>query len=358
MKDGLRTRKRDGDPDRREDPDQDDRPTSKESTHNIRKRHVFPTDSQLLCGTVLTARWRLARHIRCLLRDRRDGISHHLASGDDLQGVSVGARDVLVALGRRWYIVVLGFALTAGAAWYVYDANPPEYSARGLVLLLPPDSDADAGPSNPFLQLGGLDLTARVLVATYSTSSFEDEIAEVSPTAEVEVGIDESTRGGVVSVTVTDASADLALTTLSYALATVPERMAELQSEVGVAASASVTSMMLAVDTEAEADTQSLTRLLVVVIGGGVGVTLLIALMLDSLLTRNRRRGTMNWTLRRRDRRKRGTADDEGTPDPEEFERDDDLGHAEGPLPARHVSEPSISRRAVPGASTRRMPPA
>ena len=45
-------------------------------------------------------------------------------------------RGVLSALGRRWYFVLVGLLITAGGAWAALSITPPQYAARGLILLL------------------------------------------------------------------------------------------------------------------------------------------------------------------------------------------------------------------------------
>jgi len=223
----------------------------------------------------------------------------------------LAVREILSALARRWYVVVIGVLLTVGAGWYVYTESSPEYTARGLVLLLPAEGEAELAGSNPFLGLGGLELPARVLVATYSNSSFQEEVAEVSPTAEVEVSIDESTRGPVIVVEARDVGIDRTLSTLDYVIGTVGDRLDELQSEVGVDETAVVRSMVLTVDTAAEPDFQSLIRLLVIVGGGGIAVTLIAALVIDVLVERRTRRHSGLASGGRRRPRRKGTASSE-----------------------------------------------
>lgn len=191
-------------------------------------------------------------------------------------------------MGRRWYVLVIGLALTAGGGWYVYQQTPSDYTARSLVLLLPPVNTVDNASSNPFLQLGGLELTARVVVATYSGTAFQDEIAERAPDAEVQVSMDESTQGGVVAVDVKNRGEQQTLDLLDDVTETVSQRLDGLQSEVGVEQKDVVGSMLLAKDTEAKPDYQSLIRILVIVVGGGLVVTAALALVLDVLLRRRR----------------------------------------------------------------------
>lgn len=206
----------------------------------------------------------------------------------------MGIQEIFGAMGRRWYVVVVGVLVTLGAGWQIYQSTPPEYTARSLVLFLPPVGDTtapEAEGANPFLELAGLDLTARVVIATYSSTAFEEELAEVSEYAEVEVNIDDSTRGGIVAVTVKDRGEARTLSTLEYVTASVSERLVSLQQEVGVAEVDAVRSMPLAADTEATRDFQSLIRLLVIVVGGGLGLTFVLALVLDVVLVRRQRRG-------------------------------------------------------------------
>jgi len=202
----------------------------------------------------------------------------------------VGLREVLKALGRRWYVLLVGLALTGFGAWYVYDTAPREYTAHSLVLLLPPVATGEAAGSNPFLQLGGLDLTARVVVATYSSTDFADELERVSEHAKVEVTVDDTTRGGVIAVNVTDRGEARTLQTLKYVTGTVTQRLAGLQAEVNVKPADVVRSMELARDTKATPGLQGLIRKLVIVVGAGTALTVLLGLALDTLLQRGRRR--------------------------------------------------------------------
>ncbi|MGJ0391048.1 hypothetical protein [Microbacterium sp. CGR1] len=231
----------------------------------------------------------------------------------------MGIQEIFGALGRRWYVVVVGVLVTLGAGWQLYQTTPPEYTARSLVLLLPPQGDVTAPEAvgvNPFLELAGLDLTARVVIATYTSTAFEEELAEVSPDAEVEVNIDDSTRGGVIAVVAKDRGEAQTLRTLEYVTASVSERLASLQKEVGVADIDAVRSMQLATDTEATRDFQSLIRLLVIVVGAGFGVTFVLALVLDVVLVRRQRRGFMvrrerpSWFWKRKSAAVQGAADE------------------------------------------------
>lgn len=212
-------------------------------------------------------------------------------------------KGVLSALGRRWYFVLVGLLITVGAAWVAFSVMPPQYAARGLILLLPPPDTEAVDGGNPLLSLGGLDLPARVVVATFSTNAAQEDLAERFPDAEAEVAIEESTRGPIIAIDVIDTSADGALDTLTYISGRVTENLQTLQDEVGVPATAVMRSIPLTMDTEAEPDFSDLTRLLILVAVAGVVVTVFSVYALDALMTRTTRRG-----------RRRNSSDDDKTP--------------------------------------------
>jgi len=197
--------------------------------------------------------------------------------------------DVVKALARRWYVVLVGLLLTAGLAVSAYSVTPPEYNARALVLLLPgPNAVAEGG--NPFLALSGLEQPASIVVAYFASESAHTEVERLSRTAEYEVLLDDSTRGPVISVDVTDRTAEATLSTLDHLLTRIPEELARLQGEVDAPESSVITSMELAVDSEATRETSSTVRNVIAAVVVGVVVTGFAAFALDGLLLRRRMR--------------------------------------------------------------------
>lgn len=218
----------------------------------------------------------------------------------------MGVGDILAALGRRWYVLVAGLLLTVGIGLYVYQDTPPDYTARSLTLLLPPAGVGEEAGSNPFLELGGLELTSRVLAATYSGTEFQNDIAKRFPDAEVVVSIEESTQGGVIAVDVQNDGEETTMKLLDEVTSTVPQRLEQLQTEAGVADQDAVRTLLLASDTEATPDFQSVIRTLVIAVAGGIAVTVVLALLLDLLLAHLRRRKSgVNVRRSRHERRER-----------------------------------------------------
>lgn len=197
--------------------------------------------------------------------------------------------DVVKALARRWYVVLVGLILTVGLASAAYVATPSEYNARALVLLLPGSNTVGDG-GNPFLALSGLEQPASIVVAYFSSESAQTEVADRWPTAEYRVLLDDSTRGPVISVDVTDTSAESTLATLDYLQNRIPEELARLQGEVDAPAASVITSMPLAVDAEASRDASATIRNVIAAVVVGLVLTGFAAFALDGILLRRRAR--------------------------------------------------------------------
>lgn len=210
--------------------------------------------------------------------------------------------DVMRALGRRWYIVLLGLLLTAGLVFAAFRASPPEYHARGLVLLLPSESAVGKG-GNPFLLLSGLEQPAGILVAYFSSAPAQSEVKAISPTAEYIVGIEDSTRGPVIAVDVTAKTPQETLGTLNHIVNQMPTELARLQQQVDAPENARIGSMSLSVDQKAQSDRAATLRTMIAALVIGLVVTALAGYALDSFLLRRRMPTKLPPGRSRQDRR-------------------------------------------------------
>lgn len=193
--------------------------------------------------------------------------------------------DILDPIRRRWYVLLLGLMLAGGLVWATWALAPAQYAARGLVMLLP--SQETTGPKgNPLLNLGGLELPARVLVAYYASEPAQTDLARLAPKAEVQVSIEESTRGPIIAVDVTDVTPEGALFMLRHVADSIPENLARIQSEVGAAKASTVRSMPLVLDDEAIRDLNSTLRLMVAAGVAMLAITVFVAVSLDGILLR------------------------------------------------------------------------
>ena len=197
--------------------------------------------------------------------------------------------EVLRALGRRWYVVIVGLLATGGLAYGALVTSPPEYHARGLVLLLPSQAAVGKG-GNPFLQLSGLEQPAGILVASFSSAPARAEVEERSPTADYTIGIDDSTRGPVIAVDVTAASAAETMETLNHLVTRIPQELARLQAQVQAPSGTAIGSMPLTVDKKADVSRAGTIRTVIAALVVGLVGTGAAGYAVDALIQRRRLR--------------------------------------------------------------------
>lgn len=197
--------------------------------------------------------------------------------------------DVITALGRRWIVTVVGLLATAGLVYGASTIEPPVYTARALILLVPSEQVVGEG-GNPFLALGGLDLPARVVVAYYESDVAKERFSSGSADAEYVVAIEESTRGPVISVDVTDVSPAATLDTLELLTSSIPVELERLQEEVDAPKNTVVSTLVLAKDERAKTDNSGTVRMVIAAGGLGLVATVVAAVAVDGLV-RSRSRG-------------------------------------------------------------------
>jgi hypothetical protein len=199
--------------------------------------------------------------------------------------------DLIAAVGRQWMVSVAGLLATAALVWGAAAVEPPVYTARALVLLVPSEQAVGKG-GNPFLALGGLDLPARVVVAYYESDNAKAQFTSGSPDAEYVVAIEESTRGPVIAVDVTDETPQRALETLDLLTSSIPVELRRLQEEVEAPENAIVSTLVLAKDEQAETDTSGTVRMIIAAAGVGLVGTIVGAVATDGLRRSRLRRRT------------------------------------------------------------------
>jgi len=200
-------------------------------------------------------------------------------------------RGVTASLLRRWYVVLLGLALTTGLVYLAYTAVPPTYSAQGSVLLLPPGAAVPDG-SNALLQLGGLELPASLVVAYLTGDAVREPFDAQYPDATYEVVLDPVSRGPLIVLTVSAPTPDSVMDALGTALANIPDALASLQDQVDAPPSSRVRSTPLSVDTEPTTVVSATVRAVIAAAGLGLGLTLIGTVGVDSLASRRAERRT------------------------------------------------------------------
>jgi hypothetical protein len=211
----------------------------------------------------------------------------------------VDLAELVRAAGRRWYVLVAGLVLTAGLVLLVLRFVPPSYNVQTSVLLLPPISSVEPissvkkHPVNPFLNLGGLDVVGGVLSKAVTDSESVRSIVRDGSQAKYTVEPDATVAGSVLAVTVSDSSPAGAFRTLDAILKLTTTRLQTLQNSVGATGDSQVRLMVITKNSVAELDVASLVRTLIVVIAAGVVLTLLLAVSIDALVRRRKRRNAV-----------------------------------------------------------------
>jgi hypothetical protein len=199
----------------------------------------------------------------------------------------VYASDVLKVLRRRWYLVLTGLVLVAGASIGVFALVPTQYEAKADVLFLLPANSAST-PVNPYLNLQqGLSTTASILGGVVTTPETQREVFKSGFTADYAVAQQPGTGVPLLSVSAQSGNADMAVATVSEIVRRINDQLASIQRDAGAPASQFITSRTFSLGNQAEALRGAKIRALAVVVALGMTLTVLVTLLIDRL-----RRGT------------------------------------------------------------------
>lgn len=224
--------------------------------------------------------------------------------------------ETLRSLGRRWYVVLLGLALTASLGMLISVKVPITFAATGTILLMPPDETVGVR-GNPYLYLGGLNTALDVLVRRANSIEVSGPLLKLHPGTNYTVEADRTTSSAIVLVTAEAESSDAALALRDEAMATVMTTLDLMQDEANVENIMRLHGQDLVIDKTAVAKTKTQLQLILVAVGGGTIGTLLLAGFVDG------------WIIERRQRRM-------DKPDPLPAEKDD------GPAPLKPTEAATI----------------
>ncbi|WP_447949307.1 hypothetical protein [Microbacterium aurum] len=198
--------------------------------------------------------------------------------------------DILRALQRRWYIVLIGAMLAGGATYAAWVTIPPGYERLASVLLLPGQGTLPDGTTNPYLYLGGLTTATDVLVGASAREVALDDIMTAVPGVSIMIGRDVSTSAPAVSAQVVASSDADAARAMKLVLVHITDTLADLQAREAVPSSERISLQPLYID--AESTVQQKTRVIIVAAAGGgiLAVTIVLALIIDALVRRTKTR--------------------------------------------------------------------
>lgn len=198
-------------------------------------------------------------------------------------------RDLLRSLGRRWYFVLLGLALTAGLCVAVLRVVPVSYNSEASVVLLPPKTSTEPN-GNPFLYLGGLSQAVDVLTRTISSDETAKPLLKSNSGAKFTIAADVTTTGPIILITSSAPTAAGAQAMTSSVLEAVPTALDSIQSELAVKPQSKISVMTIAVDAKGKLDAKTRTQAVIGVGAVGAVLTILLTGLVDGLLRSRRRR--------------------------------------------------------------------
>jgi hypothetical protein len=195
--------------------------------------------------------------------------------------------ELLAALARRWWLVVLGVLATAGLCFGAYTLVPTEHEIHATMLVLPPETTVEV-VHNPLLALGDLPPAADVLARAMTSGEIADELVPLGSTGEYTVARDTSTSGPVLTITATDRTAAQAVALLDAVISRVPDVFASLQATIDVTDPATMHVTQLARETQPTESNKSQIRAMLIAAVGGLAFTVFAASLLDGLIRRRK----------------------------------------------------------------------
>ena len=212
---------------------------------------------------------------------------------------------LLRAIFVRWYVTLLGLALTAGLCFVAFTHVGPTFS-RGASELLVPGSQTIPEGGNAYLYLGDLTQASDVLVNTLQSDDVQERILSGAKKTDVVITRDASTTGPILVITVTGPSRSDVDAVFRRAQAEVPTTLTALQDRVQVPLEARISSLDLTADPAATADLKPRYEAMALAGAVGLAITLLAIGLIDGLLTSRearRREQSARSVGRRRQRR-------------------------------------------------------
>lgn len=206
-------------------------------------------------------------------------------------GIHVLLSELQRVVRRRWWVALVGLAFTAGLAVAVTHEVPLRYRVTADVLLLPPaPSDAPRG-FNPYLSLEGLSAPVDVLASAMSDEQSQAAIKRLGGQADYTVQRDYATSAPIMVVTAEANLTAEASKTLDLIIDQIPGRLASIQDAARIPTASQISSSIVTRDVRGETVRNPQIRALLAAVVVGLGLTLLLTALVDSLLTARSGRG-------------------------------------------------------------------
>jgi hypothetical protein len=207
--------------------------------------------------------------------------------------------DVLKSCARRWYVLVPLVLITTFYSYSVYSSAKPVYYSQAIIGLAPPSSRFDSAPNGePTPRNGLLDIGGAALIANMASLSLRepavidqvvagggrpDYIARMYPTPP------NTPQLPMIMIEETAPDAESAAKTLELVLAQANAAVRNPQVQAQVPQDLLVDSFVVAPPTSPAGGTPSRIRSTLAIFIGGMGLSVLAAVVLDVVLTRRRK---------------------------------------------------------------------
>lgn len=196
--------------------------------------------------------------------------------------------EILRVLGRRWYVVVLGVCVTAGAVVGSLQSIPPAYSVTSELLLLPPSSVVPAG-SNPYLVLGGLESIGSVASKTMTDDRTVRLVRSRFGDLDYGIGLDPTAAAPMLLIQVESNDPQRSTDAERFLRERLPTVLDQLQDSAAVPDKSRITSTMVIEPDRPKILRKTQIRLAVAATALGLMGTVMLAALIDARAGRRRR---------------------------------------------------------------------
>lgn len=217
--------------------------------------------------------------------------------------------DVARVCVRRWYVFIPVVVLAAVAGYRVTGHGAPSYGATGSFALIyphavpPKSTDPDPRAANPLVAQGTA-ILKEAIVSDLSSPEAQRELGVAGASGAAAPGVTQGANARVgtsytvdaprltqsIVISSTGASAEAVRQTVDHVLRSTPTRLATLQGEVGAPARSQYTSFVTSQPFVTQYPPPSRKKALIAFTVVGVLAGAALALLLDRVITRRRRR--------------------------------------------------------------------
>jgi hypothetical protein len=190
---------------------------------------------------------------------------------------------------RRWYLVLLGLALTAWLPSMALRYVSPTYTLESQVLLLPPETAVLVG-DNPYLNLGGLGSIGDVVSRAVGDDDTRRYVQNTTGVIDYTVDLDRSAAAPIVLTTVESTSAASTEAAMKYLQSQLKVELRRVQIEAGVKPEALVAEATVTKMDQVRVSHKDQYRAAGVAAAGGLAATVLLIAAVDAALMARRRR--------------------------------------------------------------------